>query len=61
MGGFEIRELIIKATIVSDAADSKDNGGSNSASGNNESSPNETIIKSCVEIILEILKEKDGR
>jgi hypothetical protein len=56
----EIRELIFKATIV------QEGGGTgpaqNSAgAGNNDSSPNEELIKTCVEKVMEIIKEKDGR
>lgn len=61
MGGFEVRELIIKATIVPDASGRGDNGSVASSSGNNDTSPNEEIIKACVEQIMEILKEKNGR
>ena len=55
----EIRELVIKATIVPDNAANA--GGSASGSQNNIESPNETMIKVCVEKILEIIKEKHGR
>jgi hypothetical protein len=55
----EIRELIIKATIVPDnAANAKVSA---SGSQNNNVSPNEALITMCVEKILEILKEKHGR
>lgn len=53
----EIRELIIKATIVPDGAA---NAGP-SASGNNGASPNEELINICVEKILEIINEKNVR
>jgi hypothetical protein len=53
----EIRELIIKATVdpgnAAPAAGAGD-GGSNS-------SPGEEMIKTCVEKVLEILKEKNER
>ena len=54
----EVRELIIKATVAQETAQS-----SSSATGgtNNSVTPNEEIINSCVEKILEILKEKMER
>ena len=54
----EVRELIIKATVAQETAQ-----GSSSATGstNNSVTPNEEIINSCVEKILEILKEKMER
>lgn len=56
----EIRELIIKATIVQDGNKS---GAAETAagSGSNDTSPNEELIKNCVEKVLEIIKDKDGR
>ncbi len=56
----EIRELIIKATVV------QEGGGAGAAetgagSGNNDASPNEELIKNCVEKVLEIIKDKNGR
>jgi hypothetical protein len=56
----EIRELIIKATVVqeSGAVGATQTG---SGSGNNDASPNEELIKTCVEKVLEIIKEKNGR
>ena len=54
----EIRELIIKATITQEGGQ----GGTSSMTGtNNEMTLNEEIINSCVEKILEILKEKNER
>ena len=54
----EIRELIIKATITQEGGQ----GGTSSMTGtNNEITLNEEIINSCVEKILEILKEKMER
>ena len=54
----ELRELVIKACIVQDK-------GSNSAAAggqaDNNVSPTEQLITTCVEKILEILKDKDGR
>lgn len=54
----EIRELVIKATVVQEGS-----GGAAlpSSNTNNNVSPNEEIITACVEKIMEILKEKDAR
>lgn len=54
----EIRELIIKATVVPEEGSA--NSGA-AASGNGNASPGEELINTCVEKILEILKEKNGR
>jgi hypothetical protein len=61
MGGFEVRELIIKATIVPDAMGGGESGSPSATAGNNDAAPNEEIINTCVEKILEILKDKNGR
>ena len=52
----EIRELIIKAEI-------KQEGSSNgtASSGSSTASLTEDIINICVEKVLEIIKEKNGR
>lgn len=55
----EVRELVIKATIVQDAAVGK--GASFGSMSSNDVSLNEAMIKICVEKVLEILKEKDER
>ena len=52
----EIRELIIKATIVPDGTATT----GSSTSGNNNTSPNEELINICVEKILEIIKERES-
>lgn len=55
----EIRELVIKATVVQEG-----NSGAASvpsSNSNNNVSTNEEIITACVEKIMEILKEKDAR
>ncbi len=55
----EIRELVIKATVVQEG-----NTGATSApssNSNNNVSANEEIITVCVEKIMEILKEKNVR
>jgi hypothetical protein len=53
----EIRELIIRASITRDGA----SGASAPAAGSGDNSYPEQLVKLCVEKILEILKEKDGR
>ena len=55
----EIRELVIKATVMQEGA--AGNGTPSTSSDNNSVTPNEEIIKACVERILEILKEKNER
>ena len=54
----EIRELVIKATIEQNG-----DAGSGAASTNagSNSSPGEDMIKTCVDKVLEILKEKNER
>lgn len=54
----EIRELIIKATIVQDG---NPGGGNSNAVANNGVSPSEEVIKVCIEKVLEILKDRDER
>jgi hypothetical protein len=54
----EIRELVIKATVTHDEG-SGGGTGSSDASGNTSSS--EELIKTCVEKVLEILKDKNER
>lgn len=55
----EVRELVIKATIVPEGAENQ--APSSSSSTDNNVSANEEMINTCVEKILEILKEKNGR
>jgi hypothetical protein len=54
----EIRELVIKATVADEG--STPSSGS-SAATTNQGSPGEEMINTCVEKVLEILKEKNGR
>lgn len=55
----EIRELIIKATV---ASGSNAGGGSQAAGGEgNNTSPSEEIVNTCVDKILEILRDKHER
>ena len=56
----EIRELIIKATVVPEGAGAG-GGATGPGSGNNDVSPNEELIKACVEKVLDIIKDKNGR
>jgi len=53
----EVRELVIKATIVQEG---EEQGNSNSSS-NNAISGNEEIINSCVERVVQIIRDKYGR
>ena len=60
----EVRELIIKSTVVPEGGA----GGTGAAAdggaggvGNNDTSPNEELIKTCVDKVLEIIKDKHGR
>jgi len=51
----EVRELIIKATVGQEPA----TGASQATPGaNNEMTPSQEIIQTCVEKVLEIIKEK---
>ncbi len=50
----EVRELVIKATVVDTA--SSNNGGV--SSGKSNITADEEIIKACVDKVLEIIKEK---
>ena len=52
--------MIIKAIVVPEGATGEAAGSSGSA-GNNDTSPNEELIKTCVEKILDIIKDKNGR
>ncbi|MEP7251933.1 MAG: DUF5908 family protein [Ginsengibacter sp.] len=55
----EVRELIIKATVVQEGNTAA--AAAPSSNTNNNVSANEEIITACVEKVLEILKEKDAR
>ncbi|MFT3947210.1 MAG: DUF5908 family protein [Agriterribacter sp.] len=56
----EIRELVVKATIVQDS-NAAAGGSGQTVSSNNGVTSNEEIINTCVEKVLEILKDKHGR
>jgi|KBSMisStaDraftv2_1062788.scaffolds.fasta_scaffold26013_3 hypothetical protein len=60
MAQLEVRELVIKAVVVPEGAAGAGSG-AGSASATNDVSPNEELIKACVEKIMDILKEKNGR
>jgi hypothetical protein len=55
----EVRTIIIKATVVGEK--DGESAGDGSEGSNNDVSPNEQLITSCVEKILEILKDKNDR
>ncbi len=54
----EIRELVIKATVVPEGSANKI---PSIISGSSNSSPNEELINTCVEKVLQIIKEQNGR
>jgi hypothetical protein len=54
----EIRELVIKATVTQDGNPAQQ---MSNAASNNSVSQSEEIIAICIEKIMEILKEKNGR
>jgi hypothetical protein len=56
----EVRELIIKANVVQEGGEAG-TGQSGAGTGNNDASPNEELIKTCVDKVLEIIKERNGR
>jgi hypothetical protein len=51
----EVRELVIKATVTDDEK------GSSTPASDNQTSMSEELIKLCVDKIIEILKERNGR
>ncbi len=53
----EIRELVIRATVTEENA----GRGLGQSQGETGSSPNQELINLCVEKVIEILKEKNGR
>ena len=55
----EVRELVIMATVARDEDNSP--GRPSKSGSNNDVSPNEEMIATCVEKILEILKAKNDR
>lgn len=55
----EVRELVIKATVVQEGESAT--GSITASSSDNASTPREEIINACVEKVLQILKEKHER
>jgi hypothetical protein len=55
----EIRELVIKATVTQDGSPAQSAKGG--PSSNNSVTQAEEIVATCIERILEILKDKNGR
>jgi hypothetical protein len=60
MGTVEIRELVIRATLVQDNAPGGAQPSATSQSGN-VSNSNEQLVNTCVDKVLEILKTKNQR
>ena len=52
----EIRELVIKATVSNEGS-----GNHPSSSGNSNTDANEELIKTIVEKVMELIREKNGR
>ncbi|WP_202915936.1 DUF5908 family protein [Pontibacter pamirensis] len=55
----EIRELVIKATVAQE--DGAASAPSSARASDINDSPTEALINTCVEKVLEILKERNGR
>lgn len=55
----EVREIVIRATINQDESQSKSSR--QEATGDNDVAPTDALVNTCIEKILEILKEKNGR
>jgi hypothetical protein len=55
----EIKELIIKTSVS--ASGGTEGSGQATSTANNNVSPSEEMVNTCVERILEILKEKNER
>ena len=60
MAQLEVRELVIKAVVVQEGA-AGGASGAGAGAGSNDISSQEELIKACVEKIMDILKEKNGR
>ena len=52
----EIRELIVRATLGGD-----EEGAQGNASADNQQDPQQTLIQTCVEAVLEILRQRNER
>jgi hypothetical protein len=59
MATIEVRELVIRATIVPEGSASQASAAS--AMANNNGSPTEELINTCVEKVLEIIRDKNVR
>jgi len=59
MATIEVRELVIRATIVPDATTGQASAASTAV--NRDVTLNEELISTCVEKVLEIIREKNGR
>ena len=57
----EIKELIIKASVTATGAAGGGSADQIATSSNNNVSPTEELVNTCVERILEILKDKHER
>ncbi len=59
MATIEVRELVIRATIVPDATAGQSSAASVAAGSS--VTPNEELISTCVEKVLEIIRIQNGR
>lgn len=58
----EIRELVIKATVLSQGVSASDGGkGAAGQGADNNGSQKEEIIKACLQRVMDILKDKHER
>jgi hypothetical protein len=57
----EIRELVIKATILPKGISASEGGSAENSKTNNTVPMQEEIVKACLERVLEILKDKYER
>jgi hypothetical protein len=54
----EVRELIIKATVQQETGGTSKPGG---AGANNSVGPNEELLQTCIEKLVEIIKDRHER
>jgi hypothetical protein len=57
----EVRELVIKATVLSQGSSASEGGKADNSKTNNTVSPQEETIKASLDRVLEILKDKYER
>lgn len=57
----EVRELVIKATVLSQGSSASEGGRIDNSKANNTVSPQEETIRASLERVLEILKDKYER